>query len=131
MLDAMSRDVQTLSPGATVQDAAQAMAELDVDAIAVVADDVLTGLLTERDLVIRVLAEGLDARTTSVAQVMSQHVVSCRADAVVEDVLRDMAERRIRHMPVVDADDRMIGMLTLPRSDALEPPGAPAVGSLA
>jgi CBS domain-containing protein len=114
----MSRDVQTLSPGDTVQDAAQAMAELDVDAMAVVADDVLQGLVTERDLVIRVLAEGLDARTTTVGQVMSLQVVSCSADAALDDVLRDMAERRIRHMPVLDADDRLIGMLTLPRATA-------------
>lgn len=106
-------DVPTLDPGDSVQRAAAAMAEFDTDAMVVVSALGLHGMLTDRDILIRVVAAGLDPATTRVRDVMSSTLVTCPADAAVEDIIADMSARQIRRMPVVNADGQMIGLLSV------------------
>lgn len=110
--DVMTSGVGLLSPDATVQQAATQMAELDVGAL-LVGNDSLEGVLTDRDLILRVVVEGRDARSLPVREIMSSTVFSCRADDPIESAFREMSERQVRRLPVFDADERLVGIVTL------------------
>jgi len=109
----LTADVATLDPGDTVQKAAAAMAEHDTDVMVVASALGLHGILTDRDILIRVVAAGLDPSATKVRDVMSSTVVTCPADAAIEDILADMTARQIRRMPVIGADGAMVGLLSV------------------
>lgn len=109
----MTRDVQTISSQDTVQRAAQLMDELNVGAIPVVDGDRLVGMITDRDITVRSVAIGQDPGTTRVADVMSTDVRTCTADQDVEDVLDTMGDVQIRRIPVLDAQLKVIGIVSL------------------
>lgn len=111
--EVMIRDVQAVPPDETVQAAAQIMADLNAGALPVGTGGSLQGILTSRDIIIRLVAAGRDPAATRVRDIMSSDVVSCREDASVEEVRREMAERQVRRMPVLDADRRLAGMVSL------------------
>ena len=117
-----------LAPDETIQAAAQIMAEFGVRAVPVGAVEDLQGILTERDIIIRVVAAGLDSTATKVRDVMSSDVVTCEADTPLDRIAQEMAERQIRRMPVLDSDRRLIGLVTLDdpggRAGASESAGA-------
>ena len=71
----------------------------------------LVGIVTDRDLALKVVAKALDARTTKVGAVMSRKVVTCRADDAVEKALEAMAEHQLRRIPIVDNDYRIVGII--------------------
>ncbi|ABM39352.1 CBS domain-containing protein [Polaromonas naphthalenivorans] len=119
--EVMTRGARSLRPTDTVVQAAQAMEELNVGVIPVCAGDKLIGMVTDRDIVVRGVAQGLDAKTTTLADVMSSHVRTVREDDDVEDVLDIMGENQIRRMPVVDAQDRLIGILSIGDIAAKDP----------
>jgi CBS domain-containing protein len=110
--DAMTTEVQHLGPDCGVQEAAQLMAEIDAGAVLVVADRRPIGILTDRDIIIRVVAEGRDA-ATRIGEVMSSTVLSCREDDALEHVGQAMEEKRIRRMPVVDDEGSVVGIISL------------------
>lgn len=112
--DVMAEDVRALAPDETIQSAAQMMAELGVGALPVGTSEDIQGILTDRDILIRVVAMGLDCAATAVRDVMSSDVVTCTADTPLERIRQQMTERQIRRMPVLDADRRLIGLVTLP-----------------
>lgn len=111
--DVMTRGVRTLSPSDPVLAAAQAMDELNVGVIPICEGDKLVGMVTDRDIVVRGVAQNCNAETTQLSDVMSTHVRCAREDENVEEVLSQMAEAQIRRMPVVDANERIVGMITL------------------
>jgi CBS domain-containing protein len=111
--DIMTRDVQTISPQETVQRAAQLMDELNVGAIPVLDGDKLVGMITDRDITVRSVAVGQDSRSTKVADVMSTDVRTCTADQSIDDVLNTMGDVQIRRIPVLDAQSRVIGIVSL------------------
>lgn len=111
--DVMTRGVRSMSPQDTVVLAAQAMDELNVGGIPVCYDDKLVGMVTDRDIVIRGVAQQADTKKMKLADVMSTHVRCAREDEDVEDVMHEMAQSQIRRMPVVDGADRLVGMITL------------------
>ncbi|ACJ00611.1 CBS domain-containing protein [Rhodospirillum centenum] len=106
----MTRDVHFLSPDASVQQAARLMAELDVGALPVGEAADLRGILTDRDVLIRVVAQGRDPATTPVAAVMSSDVLTCTGEEPVEAVLLRMESRQVRRVPVLE-EGRVVGML--------------------
>lgn len=106
----MTRDVHFLRPDDTVQQAAQLMAELDTGALPVGAAAELKGILTDRDVLIRVVAQGRDPAATPVAEVMSSDVLTCAAAEEVESVVRRMESRQVRRVPVLE-EGRVVGML--------------------
>jgi CBS domain-containing protein len=111
--DIMTRDVQTISPQETVQRAAQLMDELNVGAIPVLDGDKLVGMITDRDITVRSVAVGQDPRSTKVADVMSTDVRTCTADQSIDDVLNTMGDVQIRRIPVLDAQSKVIGIVSL------------------
>jgi len=111
--DVMTRGVRTMTPNDPVLAAAQAMDELNVGVIPVCEGDKLVGMVTDRDIVVRGVAQNCDAQTTKLADVMSTHVRCAREDEDVDEVLSQMAEAQIRRMPVVDDRERVVGMITL------------------
>ncbi len=112
--DVMSPCPRMLSPDATVQEAAELMRREDIGNVLVMADDHrrLVGILTDRDIVVRALAEGRDPAQTRIGDVCSQDVVTIHPDESVGTALRIMREHAIRRVPVAD-DREVLGMLTI------------------
>jgi CBS domain-containing protein len=111
--DVMSRGVDLVPPGATVQEAAIKMAEEDTGAVIVGTDGRLEGVLTDRDIILRAVVHGRDVATLTVGDLMSSTVYACREDDSVETAFHEMSERQVRRLPVLDAQDRLVGIVTL------------------
>jgi CBS domain-containing protein/uncharacterized protein (DUF2267 family) len=101
-----------LKPNASVLEAARALDNNQVGAIVVQHEGRVAGIVTDRDLAVRVLGQGLDARNTTLAKVMTEGVVTLPPDASRTDALRLMQERRIRRIPLI-AEGAVVGVVTL------------------
>ena len=102
-------------PMDSVSHAAHLMRQNDIGALPVVSDwrgKKLVGILTDRDLTIRVVAEALDANATTVAKVMTTIVMACRANDDVSSAIRAMDADELRRMPIIDEEDRLVGIIT-------------------
>lgn len=110
--EVMTRGVRTLSPSDSVVLAAQAMDELNVGVIPVCDGDKLVGMVTDRDIVVRGVAQELDGKTR-LSEVMSTHVRCATEDQDVDDVLSEMADTQIRRMPVVDGQQKLVGIISI------------------
>lgn len=110
--DVMTRNVRTMAPGNTVADAAKAMRELDVGVIPVCEGDKLLGMVTDRDIVLRAVAEGLNGGTP-LSAVMSTDIHTARETDDLDTVLADMASRQIRRLPVLDGSKRLAGIISI------------------
>ena len=110
--EVMSTDVQTISPDDTIEEAAQEMRDGDFGLVPVVEDEELVGVVTDRDIAIRAVAEGKDP-STPVSEVMSEGVVWVNEDDSVEDAARIMSEHQIRRLPVVDSEQHLVGIVSL------------------
>jgi CBS domain-containing protein len=108
----MLRDVTLVSAEDSVQNAAQAIADLDNRFILVGVDDRAVGVLTIRDILIRLVAAGLDPTATPVSQVMSSSLFTCTEEETAESIAERMAEHRIEQMPVLNAGGRLVGVIT-------------------
>jgi len=108
----MSRDVTLLNPDQTICVAASLMAEIDAGALPVGENDRLVGMITDRDIVIRAVAQGRSA-DTKVADVMSKEVLYCFDTDEIDDVARNMGKARVRRLPVVNRDKRLVGIVSL------------------
>ncbi|KRG44621.1 inosine-5-monophosphate dehydrogenase [Stenotrophomonas panacihumi] len=119
----MSRDVQTVRPDQSLREAAQTMRTLNIGSLPVRDHDRLVGMLTDRDIVVRGVAEGgVEGRTVS--EVMSPAVKYCYASDDVQDIARNMASLEVRRLPVVDADKRLVGIVSLANMVHSEPAAA-------
>jgi CBS domain-containing protein len=119
--DVMTRGVRSMSPQDTVVLAAQAMDELNVGVIPVCEGEKLVGMVTDRDIVVRGVAQQADTKSMKLADVMSTNVRCARQDDDVDDVLSEMAETQIRRMPVVDEQERLVGILSIGDIAAKDP----------
>jgi len=111
--DVMTRGVETVRPDQSLQEAAAKMKSLDVGPMPVTDGDRLVGMLTDRDIVIRAVAEGKDTRTAKVREAMSSDVVCCKEDDDVKDAAGKMKDRQIRRIVVVDAGQKVCGIVSL------------------
>ena len=111
--DVMTRGVRTMAPSDTIVQAAQAMDELNVGVIPVCEGQKLVGMVTDRDIVVRGVAQEVDPKTMKLADVMSTNVRCAREDDDIDGVLSEMASTQIRRMPVVDGRDQLVGIVTL------------------
>src|SRR5437764_6810989 len=118
----MLRDVTLVPAEDTVQNAARAIADIDTRVILVGAEDRVAGVLTIRDILIRLVAAGLHPTATPVSQVMSSSLFTCTEEDTAEDVAERMAEHRIEQMPVLDAGGRLVGLITRHAAETLLPP---------
>jgi len=103
----------TLSPDDTVMMAAQTMRTNDIGDVVVLEDNRLFGILTDRDIVVRALAEGVDLGTTMVAAICSRDLTTIAPTASTGEAVRLMRDKAIRRLPVVDERDRVIGIVSL------------------
>ena len=108
----MTDDPITLEPSASAREAAERMREADVGAMLIVEGDELKGLVTDRDIVVRAVAEGKDPDDVSVGDICSSSVVSVTADDSVEDAISTMRQHDIRRVPVLDGD-KPVGIVSL------------------
>jgi CBS domain-containing protein len=108
--EAMTVDPRTVSRLAAAVDAAKIMLEEDVGSVPVVDDGSLVGIVTDRDIALRVVAEGRDPRTTYVQEIATPDPHCAAPDEPLEDAYERMAAWRIRRLPIVE-DDRLVGML--------------------
>lgn len=108
----MTRNVRTMTPKDTVAIAAKAMAELNVGVIPVCEGGKLLGMVTDRDIVVRVVAKGLDAHTT-LADVMSVKVRTAKDTDDLDKVLEEMSSSQIRRLPVVDSANQLVGIISI------------------
>ena len=111
--EVMTRGVRSLSPSDTMLAAAQAMGELNIGVIPVCDGDKLVGMVTDRDIVVRGVAQALDGKNTRLSELMSTQVRCATEDQDVEEVLGTMGDTQIRRMPVVDGNQKLIGIISL------------------
>jgi CBS domain-containing protein len=110
--EVMTRGVQIGTPDMTIRDAARMMAELDAGSLPIGENDRLVGMLTDRDITIRAVGEG-KGPDCPVREVMSPEILYCFEDQDVDEVARSMSESKVRRMPVLNRDKRLIGILSL------------------
>ena len=111
--EVMTKNPKTCAPTDTVQQAAQLMKSEDVGPIPIVGTDgKLEGIITDRDIVLKVVAEGRDAKTTKLADVMSTDLITCTTDGDIEETLDLMEDNQVRRIPVVDASGRLVGIIS-------------------
>jgi CBS domain-containing protein len=110
--EVMTRDVQTVRPDQTARDAANFMLQADAGAIPVTEGDRLVGMITDRDIAVRGIAEG-HGPDTPVRDLMTNDIVSAREDDDVEDAATRMSEAQVRRLMVVDDQRRLCGIVSL------------------
>ena len=109
----MTRDVQCTQPDASLEEAARRMRELNVGTLPVCDKDRLVGMLTDRDITVRSVADGKDPKTQRVREVMTTGVHYCFEDQNVEDAVHLMEEKQIRRLVVLNRDRKLAGIVSL------------------
>ncbi len=109
----MSRAVEFVSPDANIRDLAVLMGELDVGGMPVGGPDDLQGMITDRDILFRIVAEGRDSVGARVREAMSATVFTCRETDTLATAMDLMGGLQVRRLPVVDAEGRVTGIVTL------------------
>ena len=125
--DLMTSDLTTVAPETSVSEAAERMAREDIGPLPVVENDRLVGIVTDRDLVVRVLAEGRDPRSTTVREVASEDPVTVSVDDDLVTTLDLLAKHQVRRVPVVDGD-RLVGIVA--QADVAREVSSPWVGDV-
>lgn len=113
ILAVKGRQMITISPEATVFDAAVLMTDRRVGSLLVVEDGRLVGMLTERDFLTNVVTEQRDAHTMLVCELMERDVVCCRPYTDMEEAKSVMKNRRVRHLPVMNDEDELVGLISI------------------
>ena len=120
----MTRDVTLIDPNTTVSDAARKMRADDIGALPVGENDRLIGVVTDRDIAMRAVAEDRFPGTTSVREVMSNRVYYCFEDDNVQEAADVMAQHQVRRLPVLNRDKRLVGVVALADLGRDEPDAA-------
>jgi CBS domain-containing protein len=110
---AMHKGVQWVEPGTSIAQLAKLMREHDIGAIPIGENDRLVGMVTDRDIVCRCIAAGLDTHATVARDVMTKGIVFCMDKQELDDAARIMETKKVRRLPVINGKKRMIGMLSL------------------
>lgn len=113
LLRAKGSTVWTTSPDTTVFDALQLMAEKNIGAVLVLDGDDLVGVMSERDYARKVILMGKSSKDTAVSEIMTPRVVCVRGGQSIAEAMALMTEKHIRHLPVLGADDRLIGVVSI------------------
>jgi CBS domain-containing protein len=111
--DMMHKGAEFVAPNAKLQAIAMKMRDHDIGALPVCEGGKTVGMVTDRDIAIRAVANGKDLSAIEAGDVMSRNVIYCRDIEEVEDALRIMESNKIRRLPVLDGDERLVGMVSL------------------
>ena len=113
--DVMTKDVVTCTPQTTITEVAQLMKNEDIGPVLIVDNNdskTLVGIITDRDIVLKVIADGQDARTTRVEAAMSKKLVTCQPDDNVDTAMKSMAQFQLRRIPVVGENMKLLGIIS-------------------
>lgn len=113
LLQNKGSDIYSVTPQTTVYEALEVMADKNIGAVLVLDEGRVAGIFSERDYARRVVLRGKTSRDTAVADVMTAAVVFARPNLSVEKCLALMTEKRFRHVPVLDDDDRLLGIVSI------------------
>ena len=111
--DVMTPDPKILEATASVRDAAELMRESDIGDVVVLENDQLCGIVTDRDIVVRVLADGDDPAMVTVGEICSRELTTVPPTASIDDVVRLIREKAIRRLPVVEEDGEVVGIVSI------------------
>ena len=111
--DIMHKGVTSVGPETPVSQVAMKMRDLDIGALPVIDGGQLVGIITDRDVTVRAVANGKDVSALAARQVMSSNVVCCRAGDEVHQALQAMEKAQVRRMPVTDGGRELVGMISL------------------
>lgn len=112
--EVMTKNPVSATPADTVVNVAQLMKERDIGPVPIVEDKVskkLIGVVTDRDLAMKVVADGLDPNTTLARDVMTKEVITCQEDDEIDSALNAMSKHQLRRILVVDANDALVGII--------------------
>ncbi len=127
--EAMTAGVRLVNPDRSICDAAQVMADQDVGALPVGENDRLVGMITDRDIAVRAVAQGLPP-DTKIRDVMSAQVKYCFDDEELEHVARNMGDLKVRRLPVLNREKRLVGILAISDLALREGPIAVAIAGI-
>ncbi len=111
--EAMTKEIRSISSTATVKDAALLMKQSDVGALPVMEQGGLSGMITDRDIVVRAIAEGSDPNSILVKDIMSTDVLTCREDQPLEEVASLMESKKVRRIVVLNRKNEPAGIISL------------------
>lgn len=109
----MTAKIEAVNPGTPVKEAARKMRDLNIGVLPVCENERLVGIVTDRDITIRSTAEAKDPAATKVKEIMSSEVEWCFEDEEVEKAAAQMESKKIRRLPVINRDKKLVGMLSL------------------
>lgn len=112
LLEMKGRDVYSIAPGASVFEAIQKMSERGVGALVVMDGDTLAGIISERDYTRKVILQGRASRDTRVEEIMTAEVITASPELTLEQAMRLVSERRVRHLPVTQ-DGKVTGVISI------------------
>jgi CBS domain-containing protein len=124
--EAMTNDVKIANPNQSIRDAARLMAQIDAGVLPVGENDRLVGMITDRDIAIRAVGADKGPRTP-IREIMSKEVMYCFEDDDLDDIVQNMADIKLRRLPVLDHEKRLVGILSL--GDIALTDGAASAGS--
>lgn len=111
--EAMTRDVRIANPEQSIHDVAQIMAQCNIGSLPVGDKDRLVGIITDRDIAVRAVAQGKSPDATKVREVMSQEVKYCFEDEEIAHVAQNMGDIQVHRLPVLNHDKRLVGIVAL------------------
>ena len=126
--DVMHQGVTWVEPTISIREIARRMRDDDIGSIPIGENDRLVGIVTDRDIICRGVANGADCNALTARDVMSKPIIYCRADDDLELAIRIMEKNKIRRLPVIDKDKRLVGILAL--GDISEIVGQDAAGEV-
>jgi CBS domain-containing protein len=111
--DIMTRNVRTVAPGTTLREAARLMAAEDCGILPVAKDDQLIGMLTDRDIALRAVAQSKNPESCTVGEIMTHEVKYLFDDETIENLARNLGDLQLRRLPVINRDKRLVGIVSL------------------
>lgn len=111
--DCMTRSVELVTPDMNITEAAKKMRDGDFGLVPVQKNDRLVGMLTDRDIAIRCVAEGRDSKSIHVGEIMTDKVLYCFEDQNLNEVIENLGDNQIRRLPVLNRDKRLVGILSI------------------
>ncbi len=121
--DVMTTDVRVIGCEGTLREAAEMMKSCDIGSLPVSRDERLVGMVTDRDIVVRAVAQGLGG-DCPVSQVMSEDLKFCYADETVEQAANTMSDLGVRRLPVIDRNEKLVGFMSLANIASADRPAA-------
>lgn len=111
--ECMTKKVELGTPDMTLREAALKMRDGDFGILPIQKNDKLVGMITDRDIAIRCVAEGADVKNTKVGEVMTEKVLYCFEDQSLDEVARNLGENQVRRLPVLNRQKKLVGILAL------------------